>query len=64
MKNSIKKLREKKGWTQQDLADKAKMDQANLSQYENDKKLMRQDTIIRLCLALDCTATQLLKESK
>lgn len=64
MQNSIKKIRKKAQLTQLDLAEKSGIDQANLSQYENGKKMMREDTIMKLCAALECTPTQLLKESK
>lgn len=64
MPNSIKKLRERAGLTQSQLAKMAKVDQANLSQWENGNKMMREDTIRKLCNALDCTPTKLMKMSK
>lgn len=64
MPNSIKKLRTKAGLTQTQLSELSGVDQANLSQHENGKKRMREDTIRKLCTALNCTPTQLLKESK
>jgi DNA-binding Xre family transcriptional regulator len=63
MNNSIKKIRERRKLTQKQLSEITGIDQANLSQHESGKKMMREDTIRRLCDALECTPTQLMKES-
>lgn len=56
----IKELREAKGWTQSDLADRLGVHQQAISKYERKTVDLDTDTIRRLCSIFDCTADYLL----
>lgn len=60
----LAELREKKGWTQQELANRAGVRQATISELESGKKKrLGLDVLDALCKALDVSPGQLLKRS-
>lgn len=58
----VRALREALGWPQMELAYKAGVTQAKLSNIENNvaRAGIRADTLRDLCIALDCSADYLL----
>ena len=58
---NIKKLREKKGITQQELADVLGVAQSTVAMWESNKSLPRVDTLKAIAKALGCTIDELLE---
>ena len=58
----VRATREKRGWTQQDLADRSGIARANISRLEAGKHAPKLDTLRRLAQALDLKVSDLLKE--
>lgn len=56
--------REKRGWTQQDLADRSEMARANIARLEAGKHPPKLDTLRRIAAALGLEASDLLKEPR
>ncbi|MBI3550884.1 MAG: helix-turn-helix transcriptional regulator [Elusimicrobia bacterium] len=54
--------RERRGWTQQDLADKSEIARANIARLEAGKHSPKLDTLRRIALALGLEVSYLLKE--
>ena len=59
----VKKIREKKGWTQEFLADEAKISKSYLSEVENDKTVPGSQTLLQIANALGATVDYLLQGS-
>lgn len=57
----IRKLREKKGWTLDYLAEKAKVSKGFLSEIENDKANVGSKILLKIATALDASVDYLLK---
>lgn len=65
MPNSIKKYREQKGWTQEDLGKKAGgMPQSAISIYEKGTKQMMVETMLKISRALSVAPEKLLKKPR
>ena len=62
--NRIKELRQQKGWSQVDLADRLKVGKNTISRYESEKRQLDPDTILRLCDLFGVTADYLLGRSE
>lgn len=60
MGDRIKRLREKKGMTQKELAAAANITEASLSRYENNLRDPRPEILARLARALDTTTDYLI----
>ena len=60
----IAHYREQKGWTQAELAAKAGMAQANLSNIEKGKRDLNVSTLVRLGRALEVRAAELIDEEE
>lgn len=58
--NNIRRLRIEKGWTQAELARKAKISKSSLSNYENEKQLPGIYKVYRIAEALDVSESYLL----
>ena len=56
----LQELRLRAGYTQSDLAQRLGIKQPNYWQIETGKKLVRGDTIYKICRALGCSADYLL----
>ena len=54
--------RERRGWTQQDLADRSEMARANIARLEAGKHAPKLETLRRIAAALGLVASDLLKE--
>lgn len=59
----VKKIREKKGWNQEFLAEKAKISKSYLSEIENDKTSPGGQTLLQIANALGATVDYLLQGS-
>lgn len=60
MKNKLKQAREKKGWTQEELSQKAGISRATISSIENGYvKCIKTDTLIKLADAFGVKVTTL-----
>jgi transcriptional regulator with XRE-family HTH domain len=57
----LREIRQKKGMTQQEVADTAHMSLTYISNMEHGMKVPSLTTIIRLAVALRCRATNLLR---
>lgn len=57
---NIKKIREKKGITQQELATVLGVGQSTVAMWETNKSLPRVDTLKAIAKALGCTIDELL----
>lgn len=57
--NRIKELREAKGWTQWELAHRAQLWPARISQYENGKRVPPLYAAQAIAMALDATLDEL-----
>lgn len=53
MRRTLKELREKRGWTQRDLASRLGLTQAHISGIESGKIVPRYDTLLELVRILD-----------
>jgi transcriptional regulator with XRE-family HTH domain len=53
MRRTLKKVREKRGWTQRDLASRLGLTQAHISGIESGKIVPRYDTLLELVRILD-----------
>lgn len=60
MKIRLKELRNKKGWTQEKLADVSGVGRSYISEIEVGKYNPTADIICKLCKALDCTPNDLI----
>ncbi len=58
--NNIRRLRIEKGWTQAELARKAKISKSSLSNYENEKQLPGIYKVYRIAEALEVSESYLL----
>lgn len=56
----LKELRIKKGFYQRDIANILKVSEATVSRYENELRMLDQNQIVKLCLALEVTPDELL----
>lgn len=56
----LKEIRIKKGLFQRDIANILGVSEATASRYENEKRKLNQDDIIKLSLALEITPDELL----
>lgn len=56
----LKEIRLKKGLFQKDIASILGVSQAAASRYELEERMLNQDQIVKLCLALDVTPGELL----
>jgi len=59
--HNIFTLRDRKGWTQELLAEKAGVSKNSISDVENGQKFVRADTLVNLALALDTQVYELFK---
>lgn len=57
----LARLRKERGWTQQELAERAGIIQALISDYERDKLRLNADIIVRFANALEITTDELLR---
>lgn len=55
----IKKLRESKGWSQDELAARCGIDSANIRSYEAGRSMMNIQSLVRIATALGTTANTL-----
>jgi len=58
---NIRTRRERKGWTQEVLAEKAKVSKNMISDYETSQKFAHAKTLVRLATALETEVYELLK---
>ena len=58
--NNIRRLRIEKGWTQAEIARKAKISKSSLSNYENEKQLPGIYKVYRIAEALEVSESYLL----
>lgn len=56
----LKEIRLSKGLKQSDIAKILDVDPVSVSRYENEERKLDQDSILKLCLALDVTPDELL----
>ena len=56
----LKEIRIKNGISQKDLADFLGVSRVTVSRYENEKRMLDQDLIIKISLYLDVTTDELL----
>ena len=63
MKNNIKKYRELRGLSQEDLSEKTGMPQSALSRYERGEKKMITDTAQTIAQALNITLDEMFEEN-
>ena len=61
--NRIRKLREEKGWKQEELAARMNTTYQTIGRYERGERGIDADTICHLCDIFDCTADYLLCRS-
>lgn len=62
--SKLKEVRQAKGLSQSQLAEKANMNVRTLQHYEQGSKIFdhaRIDTILRVCLALDCKMDEIIE---
>jgi transcriptional regulator with XRE-family HTH domain len=57
----LARLRKERGWTQQELAERAGVIQALISDYERDKLRLNAEIIVRFASALEVTTDELLQ---
>lgn len=57
----LARLRKERGWTQQELAERAGIIQALISDYERDKLRLNAELIVRFANALEITTDELLQ---
>lgn len=57
----LARLRKERGWTQQELAERAGIIQALISDYERDKLRLNAEIIVRFANALEITTDELLQ---
>ena len=60
----LKEVREKKGLTQRELAEKIGQTSQSVNQYESGKRSMNIDTLLKVIDVLDCSADELLGINK
>jgi len=58
---NVRTRRERKGWTQEVLAEKAKVSKNMISDYETNQKFAHAKTLVRLAIALETEVYELLK---
>jgi transcriptional regulator with XRE-family HTH domain len=58
--NRLKRLRQEKGWSQDELAFHAHIDGRQISRYENDKVTPSVDVVVKLAKAFDVSVDHLL----
>lgn len=61
---NIQKIRNKKEFTQDNLADLLEIDRASISRYENGKNVMGIDVFMRFCNALESSPNELLLQEE
>ena len=59
--HNIFTLRDRRGWTQELLAEKAGVSKNSISDVENGQKFVRADTLVNLALALETDVYELFK---
>lgn len=57
MANNVKKIREKRGMTQEQLSERAGVSRITISQLENGANDVRLGTLKRIAEALECSVT-------
>lgn len=57
---NLKRMRKAKGWTQQELAERATIKLTHISTLEKDQGDPKLSTIVKLMTALECSANELL----
>lgn len=65
--SKLKEMRQAKGLSQSQLAEKANMNVRTLQHYEQGSKIFdhaRIDTILRVCLALDCKISEIIENQE
>lgn len=62
--NRIKEIREAKGKTQEWLSQQTGFHESTISDHENGKKLLREDSIRKYASALEVTADQIMGMEK
>lgn len=58
---AVARLRKQKGWSQEELADKAKLDPKSIVQIENAKRNPTLKTLQKVAAALDVSVSKLLE---
>lgn len=58
---AIQKLRKQKGWSQEELAERAKLDPKSIVQIENAKRNPTLKTLQKIASALDVSVSKLLE---
>lgn len=61
--NNLKKIRQEKNMTQEELAKKINTSRSNIANYENDKNMPSIDILNKLSEILNCTTDYLLGKS-
>lgn len=61
---NLKEVRNKAGLTQQDIADKLKVDRSSVAKWESGEAMPRVDKLKQLAIILDCTIDDLLSDQK
>lgn len=61
---NLKEARNKAGLTQQDIADKLKIDRSSVAKWESGEVMPRADKLKQLSEILGCTIDNLLSEQK
>lgn len=56
---NIKKLRQKKKWSQKKLADKLNVSQQTIAKWESKKSYPRSELLPKIALTLDCAIEEL-----
>lgn len=61
---SIKSMRIARNMTQKELAEKLKVDQSAVAQWENGKSGPKRSRLVEVAAALDCSLEELVREGK
>lgn len=60
----LKEIRKQRGMTAEDVAKEIGVTQAAVANWENNRRVMNIDTLVRLTKVFDCTADELLGISR